>query len=232
MNKRKKFLIQMIKESMKPYEIPGEEFTVDEIKLLPKFISNLKENSLILDLAGGYGRITKILLNNNFRVVLLDLSINSIKIAKKNLSKYLWLDIIHADMNHQPFKKHSFNAIWFSQAFEYIPPEHRSKIIRNLSELLKNNGILFINIAHIMGECSLIKYLLNYLYWKIIKRKPIKFGDYIYKLKLNHYEGWHYHSLIMSRRNIEKTLKMYFKIIDKVIMRKGYHAYLLRKLIK
>ena len=76
MNKRKAFLMQMIFEISKVYKTPGEKWTLDEIALLLCFLSKLKRRSLLLDLAGGYGRVSRIFLDHGHNVVLLDLSIN------------------------------------------------------------------------------------------------------------------------------------------------------------
>ena len=123
-----------------------------------------------------------------------------------------------------PFRANSFDGVWFSQAFEYVSPEYRYDTLKNIAEVLKNDGLIFINIAHVVGECELLHYLWSFIYWRVFKRKPMRLGDHIYYLELKHYKGWHYHSLIISRR-IEKMLKKYYVIIDKRVFMKGYFAY-------
>ena len=227
-NSRKRFLLKMIREAMIPYEHPGEEWSVDEKEFLPFFLTSLKPNSLILDLAGGYGRVTPWLIGKGNHVVLADLSIHSLRLAKKTL-KGKDVDLVRLDMLNLPFRKNLFDAVWFTQAFEYVPPDLRECFLRNLNEVLKENGILFVNVAHVPGECSLFSYFKNYIYWKLIKRQPIKLGDYIYKLSLENREVWHYHSVVFTRR-IERTFRRSgFRILKfRNYGKKAYLTFLLK----
>lgn len=229
MNERKAFLARMTLEVMEAYEVPGEEWTPDEVELLPRFLSMLKNKPLLLDLAGGYGRITRVLLNHGHNVVLLDLSPHSLKKAKKELGENPKLDIVRADMLKMPLRSQAFNGAWFGQAFEYVPLEHRRRMLADIAKVLKKNGVLFVNAAHVWGECGPLRYILNYIYWRIIRKAPIRLGGYIYHLKLKHYKGWHYHSLIISRESFEKLLEEHYKTIDKRAFKTGYLAYILQK---
>lgn len=203
-SKRRLFLAKMFKEAMRPYEIPGEQWTKDEKEFLPEFIGLLKRASLILDLAGGYGRITPYLRENENKVVIADLSIHSLRKAKNNLDRTV--DIVRASMLNLPFKDRVFDGIWFTQAFEYVPPDLRTTFLMSLNRASRKGGIIFLNLAKVPNEVSFLSYLRNYFYWKLLKREPVVFGDYIYKLELEHYKGWHYHSVVFTRR-IEKTFK-------------------------
>ncbi len=229
MNERKAFLAQAAFEAMRAYEVPGEEWSLDEIELLPRFLSELREESLLLDLAGGYGRVSHRLLDYGHRVVLLDLSIHSLRAAKRKLGDNPRLDIVQADMLRIPFRENSFDGVWFSQAFEYVPPELRRNVLAGIARVLKKGGVLFVNVAHIMGECGLLRYLLNYLYWRFIRKAPVRLGDYIYWLELEHYRGWHYHSLVISRRRLERLLREHYLLVDRRIFVRDYFAYILRR---
>lgn len=227
-SRRKEFLTRMFKEAMKPYEHPGEEWSEDEKEFLPLFIHLMGRNKLVLDLAGGYGRVTPYLMENNNSVVLADLSIHSLRLAKKTL-RATNVDFIGIDMLHLPFVDNAFNGVWFTQAFEYVPPEEREKFLQALRKVLTDRGIAFLNIPKVPNECSRVAYLKNYIYWKLIKREPIVCGDYIYKIDSEHYRGWHYHSIVFTRR-IEKTLrKTGFVILKfKNYSKNGYLTYLLQ----
>jgi len=95
--------------------------------------------------------------------------------------------------------------------------------------VLKKDGVLFVNVAHVRGECGLLRYLLNYLYWRFVRKAPVRFGDYIYWLELEHYRGWHYHSLVISRRMLERLLGEHYSLVDRRVFVKGYFAYILRR---
>lgn len=84
------------------------------------------------------------------------------------------------------------------------------------------------NIANVPNECSRLVYLKNYIYWKFIRRMPVVWGDYMYRLSLKDYQGWHYHSVVFTRR-IEKSFrKAGFKILNfRDHGKKGYFTYIL-----
>ena len=226
-SERRSFLLGMIKEAMIPYECPGEKWSPDEKEFLPIFMDLMKPGSLILDLAGGYGRVTPHLIAERNDVILVDLSVHSLRLAKKTLKAKV--DLVRSDMLNLPFRKNLFNGVWLTQAFEYVPPDFRKSFLGNLRKTMKKGSILFINIEHVPNGCSLISYLKNYVYWKLIKRAPVRWGDYIYKLDLEHYKGWHYHSIVFTRK-IEKTFeKVGFQILKfKNYGKKGYLAYILQ----
>ncbi|MBO3810252.1 MAG: hypothetical protein FGF50_11765 [Candidatus Brockarchaeota archaeon] len=39
-----------------------------------------------------------------------------------------------------PFRKNIFNGIWFSQAFEYVPPDKRESFLSSLKYVSKLKG--------------------------------------------------------------------------------------------
>jgi len=226
-SRRKKFLAKMFLEALKAYECPGEEWSEDEKEFLPIFTRLLGSGRLVLDLAGGYGRVTPHLIVGNNTVVLGDLSQHSLQLAKKTIQN-VSLHILRMDMLHPPFRDSIFDGVWFAQAFEYVPPDEREIFLKALRRILKSGGYVFLNVAKVPNECSFISYLKSYLYWKIIKRQPVIWGEYIYKLHLEHYNGWHYHAVVFTKR-IEKVFKKVgFKIIKTRYDKKGYLTYLLK----
>lgn len=227
-SKRKEFLAKLFKEVRKVYQEPGEEWSEDEKEFLPEFLMVVKENKLVLDLAGGYGRVTPYLMSKNNSVILADLSLHSLLHAKKILGADN-VDFVCIDMLHLPFVSNMFDGVWFTQAFEYVPPDMREEFLESLRELLKKKSLVFINVAKVPNEYSCISYVKNYVYWGLMKRAPVVWGDYVYKIDLQHYQGWHYHSVVFTRR-IEKTFrKIGFKILKfKDYGKKGYFAYILQ----
>jgi ubiquinone/menaquinone biosynthesis C-methylase UbiE len=227
-SRRRSFLTRMFREAMIPYEHPMEEWTEDEKEFLPIFVDLIGHNKLVLDLAGGYGRVTLHLLENDNAVILADLSIHSLQAAKRTLAG-MDTGYIHMDMLHLPFADQSFDGVWFTQGFEYVPPDERARLLQALKRILKHDGIVFVNAARVPDECSYFSYLKNYLFWRLIKRQPVVWGEYIYKLNLDEYKGWHYHSLVFTRRTEKNMAKTGFRILRfKKHRRNGYPlAYLL-----
>jgi SAM-dependent methyltransferase len=82
---RKEFQAKMFEEALKAYECPGGEWSEDEKEFLPIFTRLVGFNNLVLDLAGGYGRVTPYLMQDDNIVVLGDLSPQSLKLAKKGV---------------------------------------------------------------------------------------------------------------------------------------------------
>jgi ubiquinone/menaquinone biosynthesis C-methylase UbiE len=226
-SKRKRFLAKLFREVRKVYQKPEEEWSEDEKELLPSFLQGVGEDKLVLDLAGGYGRVTPYLMEKN-SVILADLSLHSLLYAKKVLRANN-VDFVCMDMLHLPFVNNVFDAVWFTQAFEYVPPDMREGFLESLRELLKKEGFVFLNVAKVPNECSRLSYVKNYIYWRLIKRAPVVWGDYVYRVNLRHYRGWHYHSVVFTRR-IEKTFrKAGFKILKfKDYGKKGYFTYILQ----
>lgn len=224
---RKEFLAKMLWEALKAYEFPGEEWSEDEKEFLPIFMHLLGSGRLVLDLAGGYGRVTPHLMEGNNTAVLGDLSKHSLQFAKKTIQNFN-LHVLRMDMLHLPFRNGVFDCVWFTQAFEYVPPDERENFLQDLRRILKSGGCVFLNVAKVPNECSFISYLKNYLYWKIVKRQPVIWGEYIYKLHLKHYTGWHYHAVVFTKR-IEKTFKKVgFKTVKTRYNKNGYLTYLLQ----
>jgi len=226
-SRRKEFLAMMFKDAMKPYEYPREEWNEDEKEFLPVFMRLIGSNKLVLDLAGGYGRVAPHLMENNNTVVLADLSLHSLRLAKKTIQRSN-LHIVCMDFLHLPFIDNMFDGVWFTQAFEYVPPDKREDFLRVLKRILKGGGFVFVNVAKVPNECSRFSYLKNYVYWRLIKRQPIVLGAYIYKIHSKHYTGWHYHSVVFTRR-IEKCFqKISFRILKFMDGKNGYLTYLLQ----
>ena len=217
----------MLLEAMRPYEFPGEEWSQDEKEFLPVFLKSMGPNGLVLDLAGGYGRVTGLLVNRGSRATILaDLSIHSLRLARGSTSGAA--DLVQADFLHLPFVQNVFEGVWFTQAFEYVPPDFREALLRDLYRTVKKSGLVFLNVARVPGEASFFSYLKSFVYWRILKRQPVTWGDYIYRLKLEQYEGWHYHSVVFSR-GIEKVFKKAnFNVVESKSYRRGYLAYLLQ----
>jgi SAM-dependent methyltransferase len=225
--RRRDFLDTMLREAMKAYEHPGEEWSEDEKEFLPLFVGMVKPKDLILDLGGGYGRVTAYLLRVDSRVVIADLSIHSLRMAKKTLRENV--DFIQLDSLSLPFIENAFEAVWFTQAFEYVPPDLREPFLLSLRKTIKEGGIMFMNIAKVPNECSFFSYVKNFFYWRLIRRQPVLWGDYIYKLDLEHYKGWHYHSVVFNQRAVQRIMKEAgFEVFKTKTYRKGYVAYLLR----
>jgi cyclopropane fatty-acyl-phospholipid synthase-like methyltransferase len=128
-----------------------------------------------------------------------------------------------------PFLEGAFDGVWFIEAFEYVPPDMRRDFLGALRTVVRQDGTVFMNAAN-LSETNFLSYIGNYLYWRILKRAPVSWGEYIYKLDLPLFKGWHYHSLVLNGRRMARQLREAgFEILESKRRDKdGYSTYLLR----
>jgi len=229
--RRELFLARMSKDAMAAYEHPYRDWDDDEKELLPLFLSLVGSSKQILDLAGGYAKAAPHLLQDGNSVVLGDLSLHSLRGGREAVASN---DVQFVRLNmivELPFVDGAFDGIWFSEAFEYVPPDVRVRFFRSLRRIVKKGGVVFLNAEGLSDECTRFTYLKNYLYWKLVKREPVVWGEYIYMLNVPDYKGWHYHSLVLGRE-IEKCFRAAgFEVLkSKNRGKKEYSAYVLRSL--
>jgi SAM-dependent methyltransferase len=209
--KRELFLSEIMESILFPYEaskvyeeqIVGEFENKFEAEYFSEFLRVLKERGLILDLACGDGRHTLRLSENVDNVIALDVSPNNLRMAKNKCQNMGNITFIRGSMFELPFRENTFDGIWFSQAFEYVPPDKRESILASLRHVLKSEGILYMSVEtwmypsiwasfkELWGDFKL------YFYWKFIKRKPLLWGEFLYYLSSvnirGRCSGWHYH---------------------------------------
>ena len=227
--RREQFLAEMSKEAVACYDDKYKEWYEDEKEYMPLFMSHVGSGRKILDLAGGYAKAPPLLGEEENFVVLTDLSLSSLLDGRDALQGH---DVDFVRMNmlvEMPFTDGAFDGVWFTEAFEYVPPDQRMRFLRSLRRLVKSGGVIFLTAEGLSAEQTRLMYLKNYLYWKLVKRAPIIWGEYIYMLDLPKYKGWHYHSLVLSRR-VERLFKAAgFEILKHTSFGKHeYASYLLK----
>jgi ubiquinone/menaquinone biosynthesis C-methylase UbiE len=209
--KRKRFLSEITESILLPYEasevyeedIVGEFENQYEKEYFNTFFAEIREKDLILDLACGNGRHTVQLSKKANYLVALDFSSNNLSMAKKKCHGNRNIAFIKGSMLVLPFRKNMFNGVWFSQAFEYVPPDEREPFLMSVKRVLKPKGILYMSVETWMNPSpwsSFIEFLGDFrlfFYWKFIKRKPLLWGEFLYYLRAEDIRarcsGWHYH---------------------------------------
>ena len=115
-----------------------------------------------------------------------------------------------------PFQEKVFDGIWFSQAFEYVPPDRREEFLASIGRVLKRQGILYMSVeswvypglwASLKELCCDLRLL---CYWRFWKGEPLLWGEFLYYLSGEkvraRYSGWHYH-VHTDRCTLSKLLK-------------------------
>jgi len=246
MDRRERFLSEMAENILMPYEagetyeeeIVGEFENQFEAEYFERFFALLGKEGLILDLACGDGRHTLKLSERANHVMALDLSPNNLKMAKKKCQARGNITFIEGSMFNLPFRENTFDGIWFSQAFEYVPPEKRERLLNSLYSILKPSGVLYMSVETWMYPSlltslkELLRVLRLYLYWKFLKGKPLLWGEYLYYLSPEVAQVscscWHYH-VHTDKWTLCKLLARCGFAIEKMDLYDGYIYVLCRK---
>lgn len=209
--RRKRFLSEITQSILLPYEaseiyeeeIVGEFENQFEAEYFNYFLAEIGEKDLILDLACGDGRHTLQLSKKVNHVVAFDFSSNNLNMAKKKCPRSENITFIKGSMFELPFRQNIFHGIWFSQAFEYVPPDKRERLLASIRRVLKPIGILYMSVETWMYPSlwSSLRELWSdlglFCYWKFLKRRPLLWGEFLYYLSSEDIRarcsGWHYH---------------------------------------
>ena len=209
MNNRERFLTDMRENISLPYEAtqPPYEHLVGEFENLveaaycQRFVSRIGPGAEVLDLACGDGRHTLRLAAHARRVVGLDQSPRSLQMARQKCAAAPNVTFMAGSMLAPAFPPATFDGVWFSQAFEYVPPDRRDGLLSTLHAVLKPTGILYMSVetwAHPRRWDSLKALWRDarlYCYWKYLRGKPLLWGEFLYRLPAWDFppRGWHYH---------------------------------------
>jgi len=124
------------------------KYTVSEILFLKEV---LNRGGITLDLCCGPGRHS-IPLSFYGKIVSFDLSkyfLLYLKNRGKSEGCYENLHLVQGDMRRLPFKSESFdNVINFHMSFGYFSDEENELVLREVSRILKSNGVFVLDIAN------------------------------------------------------------------------------------
>lgn len=248
MTKRERFLSEITKSILLPYEasevyeeeIVGEFENHFEAEYFDRFLMLLDREGLVLDLACGDGRHTLQLSKRARSVVALDLSPNNLEMARKKCQGRENISFVEGSMFElgRLFRESTFDCIWFSQAFEYVPPDRRAELLTSLKRVLKPKGVLYMSVEtwmypslwtslrELFGDFKL------FCYWKFLKRKPLLWGEFFYYLQAEEIRarcsGWHYHVHTDTWTLLKLLKQLKFEIL-KLDLYDGYIYTLCRK---
>jgi trans-aconitate 2-methyltransferase len=107
--------------------------------------AGLQKNSRVLEVGCGIGTLTSLLVKNAAHVTAVDISPESIAVAKNALSQAQNLELMVSDMS--TFQTASpFDFIVLPDVLEHIPIEQHTRLFQVLSGVLHANGVLAIHI--------------------------------------------------------------------------------------
>lgn len=110
----------------------------------------LKSNQNVLEIGCGIGTLTSILIPelSQGKLTAVDISDESIAIAKKKLGNYSNLTLIDANAVEYDFKGEQFDFIVLPDVLEHIPFEFHHTLFKRLNELLRVGGKVLIHIPN------------------------------------------------------------------------------------
>ncbi len=139
----------------------------DYIKYLAEALS---KNSKVLDLGCGPGFDTAKLLKKGLIVEGFDLSDDLLEIARRLNTKTTFTQ---GDMRKLPYDNDSFDGVFAKASLLHIPKRDISKVLSEISRVLKPNGYVHIAVKGGEGEGTLIEddygyeYRRFFSYWKM-----------------------------------------------------------------
>lgn len=143
-----------VKKTINFYDTSFDEYFIKTLNLqdkswLERFISCLSPSSRILDIGCAFGRDSKYFSENGFETYRIDLSTKMIEKAKEfsPLSKFFVMDMM--DLK---FENNFFDGIWCSAALLHLNKKDAQIAIEEFKRVLKNGGILYLNLKEGQGE--------------------------------------------------------------------------------
>jgi ubiquinone/menaquinone biosynthesis C-methylase UbiE len=118
--------------------------------IINKLISSgLKKDSKTLEIGCGIGTLTGLILNyvSKGRVLGVDISDESIKIARQRLGESARLELIISDMKNFQYPN-NFDFIVLPDVLEHIPLENHDELFETIGRLTHENSKILIHIPH------------------------------------------------------------------------------------
>lgn len=151
---------------MKDYDLVADKYCSEygtelgDYDVIQRFELLLKENSSIVDLGGGSGKLTNYFINRNYRAVCYDFSSEMKKNALRMFPgiPYILDDIVNVK-NH--FSDSSVDGVIAMYSLFHIPREELKRTIDDIKSILKYNGIFCLSLQLGNGEAFVDEAYLN-----------------------------------------------------------------------
>lgn len=116
----------------------AETFDLKFTDIQDRFLSYIKQNSLILDFGCGSGRDTKYFLSKGFRVEAVDGSEEMVKIASRNTGIQV-KQMLFSELN----EVNRYDGIFACASILHIPYKDLPAVFTRMKKALKDNGIIY-----------------------------------------------------------------------------------------
>lgn len=154
---------ERVGKTIETYEDLAEDysknhFDIEEVrKFIDFFIQNLKGKN-ILDVGCGPGRDAKYFCEHGFDVTGIDLALNFVEMASRNVpgAKFLQMDMADLD-----FDDDEFDGVWACASFLHIPKKQAKDVLSGFFRVLKPGGLLFLSVKQGDGEKLVLEDIYN-----------------------------------------------------------------------
>ncbi len=119
------------------------------------------DGKLILEIGAGTGRDSFPLAQRGARVVQLDYAINSLKLLKKiSQDERIPVQILGGDTFALPFRNGTFDVVFHQGLLEHFRPEVSQKLVEENVRVLKQGGLLLIDVPQRYHVYTIVKHIL------------------------------------------------------------------------
>jgi SAM-dependent methyltransferase len=113
-----------------------------DTEITSRFLDYLGVKSVILDAGCGPGHYSEFFVSRGHSVFSIDFSMAMLNIGRNDL---MLKNLVCMDIINLAFKRKQFDGLWVCASFPHIPECLASRVLVNFFNVLKDNGILFIN---------------------------------------------------------------------------------------
>lgn len=142
-----------IKKTIQTYNDFAERYeknrTVFKMSPFLQTFQDLLPKGRVLDIGCASGRDAKLLVEQGYEVVGIDLSTELLKMARENVPSVQFLE---ADMLELPFEDNSFDGIWSAAVVHHLKVSDMPTAIKEMYRVLKPGGVVFIGTKSGEGE--------------------------------------------------------------------------------
>ena len=147
--KTKKEITEFYDEYIK-YQIETA-FNERQCALFEKLKSfGLNAKSDVLEIGCGIGTVTALIssVTKKGKITAIDISSKSIEVAKERVVNQSNIIFLAEDIMDYNFGSYKFDLITLFDVIEHIPMKDHPKLFRKISRLMKDTGLILINIPH------------------------------------------------------------------------------------
>lgn len=187
--KTEKKLLQTVKNNYEEIALHFSETRKKEIwPELKRMADQVEENSLVLDIACGNGRLLKAFAEKKIKYFGLDQSQQLIKIAQERFPGLFFINHDMLELSKLDFKKiglpHKFDYIFLIAVLQHIPgKKRRIDFLKNLKNYLAPEAKIMVSNWNIWEKPKYKKLIYKTYFLKMLGKNDLDFGDILFDWK-------------------------------------------------